>query len=128
MLEWKKRKSRKSRKKEKVARKLKEGMKDGVPVVVRLVGISELRNALGASNGNQERGAKLVRARRSNRVRICDGKGSKFETFCTQGMSQITRYGVQSNFDIQTPHDVSFFFVPSFLSLCFRITPPCRGS
>ena len=107
---------------------IKEEMKDGDPVVVRLVGISELGNPLGSSNVNQERGSKLVREGRSNRVRIGDGKGSKFKTICTRGMPPIGRYGVQSNFNIQTPHDVSFFFVSSFLSFCFRITPPCRGS
>ena len=40
---------------------MKEGMKDGVPVVVRLVGIAERRNPFGASNVNQERDSKLVR-------------------------------------------------------------------
>ena len=65
---------------------------------------------------------------RSNRVRIGDVKGSEFETICTRGMPAVPHYGVRSTFDIQTSHDVSFLYVPSFLSLCFRITPPCRGS
>ena len=52
---------------------MKEGMRDGVPVVVAQVGIAELRNPLGASNVNQERDSKLVRGGRSNRVRIGDG-------------------------------------------------------
>ena len=65
ILEWKK---EKVERKEKVALNIKEGMKDGVPFVVRLVGISELRNPLGTSNANQERGSKLVRGVRSNRV------------------------------------------------------------
>ena len=55
------RKKEKVERKEKVARNIEEGMKDGVPVVVRLVGISEFRNPLGTSNVNQERGSKVVR-------------------------------------------------------------------
>ena len=109
-------------------RNVKEGMKDGDPVVVRLGGISQLRNPLGASNVNQERGSKLVRGGRSNRVRMGDRKGSNFTTICTRGMPPITHYGVESNFTIESAHDVSFFFVPLFLSFCFRITPPYRGS
>ena len=105
-------KSRKEKKKKRVARNVKEGMKDGVPVAVRLVGIAELRNLFGASNVNQETGSKLVRGGRSNRVRTGDGKGSKFKTICTKRMPPMTHYGVQSNLTIQTPHDVSFLFVP----------------
>ena len=102
-LEWKKKKK---------VLNIKEGTKDGVPVVVRLVGISELRNPVGASKVNQETGSKLVRGGRSNRVRTGDGKGSKFKTICTKRMPPMTHYGVQSDLTIQTPHDVSFLFVP----------------
>ena len=77
---------------------------------------------------NRERGSKLVGGGRSNRVRIGDGKESKSKTICTQGMTPVTCHGVQSTFNIKTPHDVSFFFGPSFLSFCFRITSLCRGS
>ena len=59
-------------------------------------------------------------------MRVVDGTGSEFETICAQGISPITRYGVQSSFIVQTPHDVSFFYVPSFLNFRFRITSPCR--
>ena len=55
-------------------------------------------------------------------------KESKLKTICTEAMPPIPHYGVRSTINIQTPHDVSFFYVPSFLSFCFRITPPCRGS
>ena len=106
------RKKNKKKRKERVVRNVKEGMKDGVPVAVRLVGIAELRNLFGASNVNQETGSKLVRGGRSNRVRIGDGKGSKFKTICTKRMPPMTHYGVQSNLTVQTPHDVSFLFVP----------------
>ena len=115
-------KKEKVERKENVVRNINEGIKDRVPVVVRLVGISELRNPLGASNVNQERGSKLVRAGRSNRVRIGDGKRSEFKTICTQAMPPIPHYGVRSTFNIQTPHEVSFclflhFWVSVFVSL-----------
>ena len=71
-------------------RNIKEGTKDGVPVVVRLVGISDLRNPVEASKVNQERGTKLVRGGRSNRVPIGDGKEYEFKTKYTQGMPPIT--------------------------------------
>ena len=47
--------------KKKVVLNFKEGAKDGARVVVMLVGMSELRNLLGTSNVNEEKGSKLAR-------------------------------------------------------------------
>ena len=102
-------------------------MRDGVPLVMKQVGFSDLRNAKGPSNFIQDTHSKLVGGGRSNRVRKGDGEGSKLETICTREAPPSIRCGVQSNFNIQAPRDVSFFCVSSFLSFCLRITP-CAGN
>ena len=82
------RKKNKKKRKERVVRNVKEGMKDGVPVVVRLGGVAELRNPLGASNVNQERDSKLVRGGDQIAFELVTGRGLNLKPSAHRGCPQ----------------------------------------